>query len=101
MGIDIPKEKIAPFCRKWKIAELAVFGSVLRNDFRPDSDVDILISFASDAHWGLWDLTTMEDELEDLLGRKVDLITKEGLQQSKNWIRKGEILRTAEVVYET
>jgi hypothetical protein len=99
MGIDIPQDKIAAFCRHWMITELAVFGSALRDDFRPNSDVDMLISFAPQARWGLWDLSAMEEDLEQMLSRKVDLITKEGLQQSKNWIRKREILGTAEVVY--
>ena len=62
MNIEIPKEKIADFCRKWKIVELSLFGSVLRDDFRPDSDVDILVTFSPDAEWSLLDHVAMEEE---------------------------------------
>ena len=63
MKIEIPKEKIADFCRKWKIVELSLFGSVLRDDFRPNSDVDLLVTFSPDAEWSLLDHMAMEEEL--------------------------------------
>lgn len=94
--IAIDRDKIAEFCRRWKITELAFFGSVLRDDFRPDSDVDVLVTFAPDAHWSLFDLVEIQDTLSEMLGRKVDLIEKRGL---RNPFRRYEILRTKEVVY--
>ena len=87
------------FCRRWRISELALFGSVLRDDFDPDSDLDILVMFAPEADWSLLDHVRMEQELEGLLGRKIDLLSKRAVAQSHNWIRRQEILNTAEVVY--
>jgi predicted nucleotidyltransferase len=94
--ISIDRDKIADFCRRWKITEFAFFGSVLRDDFRPNSDVDVLVTFAPDAQWSLFDLVEMQDTLSEMLGRKVDLIEKRGL---RNPFRRYEILRTKEVVY--
>jgi predicted nucleotidyltransferase len=99
--IDIPKDKIADFCRRWKITEFSLFGSVLRDDFRPDSDVDVLVGFQPDAHWTLLDLAQMQEELERVLGHKVDLLTRRGVEQSRNALRRQAILSTAEVVYES
>ena len=92
----IPDDRIANFARRWKITELALFGSVLRDDFDADSDVDVLVSFDSAATWSLWDLTTMEDELSSLFGRKVDLVEKEGL---RNPFRRQHILSGRKVIY--
>ena len=72
--IPLDENRIAGFCQRWKIAEFAFFGSVLRDDFRPDSDVDVLVTFRPDSHWSLFDLVQMQEELEEVLGRKVDLI---------------------------
>lgn len=94
--IPIDRAKIADFCYRWKITELALFGSVLRDDFRPDSDVDVLVTFAPDAQWSLFDLVEIQEALSEMLGRKVDLIEKRGL---RNPFRRYEILRTKEVVY--
>jgi predicted nucleotidyltransferase len=99
INIALDKEKIAEFCEKWKITEFALFGSVLRDDFRPDSDVDVLVTFAPDTHWSLFDLVEMEDELEAIFGREVDLVGRRGIERSSNWIRRGEILSTAEPYY--
>jgi predicted nucleotidyltransferase len=99
LHISIPKDKIEEFCEHWKIAELSFFGSVLRDDFRPDSDVDVLIAFAPDAHWSLFDLVKMQDDLSTILGRTVDLVSKRAVERSHNWIRKQEILESAEVYY--
>ena len=97
--VAIPYEAIAAFCRRWQITEFSLFGSVLRDDFRPDSDIDVLVSFAPEARWSLFDLAAMEEELEALLGRRVDLLTREGVEQSHNWIRRKEILRTVVPFY--
>jgi predicted nucleotidyltransferase len=91
-----PVDQIAAFCQKWKITELAVFGSVLRDDFRPESDVDFLVSFADDAHWSLYDWVEMQDELKGMLGREVDLVEKKGLH---NPFRRHAILTTKQVIY--
>ena len=98
-NLDIPEKQIADFCRRWHISEFALFGSVLRDDFDPDSDLDILVTFAPGADWSLLDHLRMEQELADLLGRKVDLLSKRAVEQSHNWIRRREILNAAEVVY--
>ena len=99
MKLSLPNEQIAEFCRKWNVSEFALFGSVLRDDFRPDSDVDVLVTWQPDAHISLFDYAPMKDELEAIFGRNVDLVSKEGIQQSRNWIRKKEILGSARVVY--
>jgi len=99
--IPIDRGRIAEFCRRWSITELSLFGSVLRDDFRPDSDVDVLVNFHPDAHWTLLDLAEMGEELEGILDRKVDLLTRRGVQQSRNPLRRQAILSTAEVVYES
>ncbi len=99
MKITPPKEKIIEFCRRWKITEFAVFGSVLRDDFGPASDVDVLVTFASDARWSLLDHVEMQDELTALFGRKVDLVNRRGIERSRNPIRRREILDSAEIIY--
>jgi predicted nucleotidyltransferase len=97
--IAIPKDRTAEFCKRWLIKELSVFGSVLRDDFKPDSDVDVLATFAPKADWSLFDHAKMQDELSKILGRAVHLLTKRSVERSKNWIRKQAILDGAEVVY--
>jgi predicted nucleotidyltransferase len=99
MKLSLPYEQIAEFCRKWNVTEFALFGSVLRDDFRPDSDVDVLVTWADDARISLFDYGPMKDELEAMFGRRVDLVSKEGIQESRNWIRKKEILGSARVIY--
>jgi predicted nucleotidyltransferase len=94
--ITLPREKIEAFCQKWKISELSLFGSVLSEEFRSDSDIDVLVSFASDAHWGLFEFVDMTDELEAIFGRKVDLVEKEAL---RNPFRRKRILSNKEIVY--
>lgn len=97
--MEIPRDKIAEFCRRWKINELSLFGSVLREDFQPDSDVDVLVSFAPDVTWSLWDLVTMQEELTQILGREVDLVERRAVERSKNYIRRRHILSSAERIY--
>ena len=98
-NIDIPKKQIAEFCRRWNIVEFALFGSVLRDDFDLDSDLDILVTFAPEADWSLLDHLRMERELSDILGQKIELLSKRAVEQSHNVIRRREILNTAEVIY--
>jgi hypothetical protein len=98
-GLQIPQGAIAEFCRRWKITELAVFGSALRDDFRPASDVDVLVTFAPDAAWSLLDDVQMQDELHEILGRPVDLVSRRAIEHSHNWIRRKAILESAETLY--
>jgi hypothetical protein len=94
--VEVSQDAIASFCQRWKITEFALFGSILRDDFRQHSDVDVLVSFAPDAKWSLWDIIAMKEELETLFGRKVDLVEKVTL---KNPFRRYEILSTKQVIY--
>jgi len=96
--VELSDERIAQFCRKWRIREM-LFGSVLREDFGPISDVDCLVVFAPDADWSLLDVIRAEQELSALIGRPVDLVEKEVVEQSENWIRRRHILRTAKAIY--
>jgi predicted nucleotidyltransferase len=98
-NINIPPKKLDDFCRRWLVKEFALFGSVLRDDYNQDSDLDILVTFAPEADWSLFDHLRMEHELAELLGRKIDLVNKRSVVQNYNWIRRREILNTAEVVY--
>jgi len=98
-NIELPAEKVVEFCRRWRITEFALFGSVLRDDFTPDSDVDVLVTFGPDAEWSLFHHVEMQDELKRLLGRSVDLVSRRGLERSRNYIRRKAILNSAEVVY--
>lgn len=95
LRIRVDRAKIEAFCQKWRIVELAFFGSVLRDDFGPDSDVDVLVTYAEDAHWG-WDIVEAEDELAVILGRRVDLVDRRAIEESENWIRRKAILESAE-----
>ena len=97
--IDIPSDEIAAFCRRWQITELALFGSVLRDDFGPDSDVDVLVSFGESARHTLFDLDDMEHDLKEIFGRKVDLVSRRGVEASPNHLRRNSILKSAQVIY--
>ena len=92
----VSESQLAGFCSNWKVRELALFGSVLRDDYGLASDVDVLVSFDENAPWSLWDLTTMQDELSALIGRTVDLVEREGL---RNPYRRERILSTRKVIY--
>ena len=97
--LRLPREAIEDFCRKWMIIRLEIYGSALREDFRDDSDVDILVTFASDSHWSLMDLVVMEKELSRIIGRKVDLVERVSIERSQNPLRRKEILDTAKQFY--
>ncbi|MBP9020140.1 MAG: nucleotidyltransferase domain-containing protein [Syntrophobacterales bacterium] len=97
--ISMPQDAVAAFCKKWQIAEFALFGSVLRDDFRPDSDVDVLVVFADGVRWDFGHLQEMTKELEVLCGRKVYLVEKRLIEQSENYIRRRHILNNAESIY--
>jgi predicted nucleotidyltransferase len=95
-NIRIPRKKIIEFSHRWQVTEFSLFGSVLRDDFRPDSDVDVLVTFAPDAEISLFDMVQMKIDLENIFHRPVDVIEKDALE---NPFRKREILRTAQVIY--
>ncbi|HET9228238.1 MAG TPA: nucleotidyltransferase family protein [Thermoanaerobaculia bacterium] len=99
LPIQLPEAEIERFCRRWKISELSLFGSVLRDEFRPDSDVDVLVSFGPDARWSLFDVVRMEEELQEILGRKVDLVERVAVERSENYIRRKSILSYLVPVY--
>ena len=98
-AFDIPEQKIDAFCRKWGIRELALFGSVLRDDFGPESDVDVLATFESGVSLSLFDLVDAELELQQILDRPVDLLERSGVERSENWIRRRRILESARTIY--
>ena len=98
-NIPVNQEQIADFCRKYGIRRLSFFGSVLRPDFRPDSDVDVLVEFDPQRKPSLLDLVRMQNELEHILGRPVDLVEYSSIEQSRNYLRRREILNHLEVAY--
>jgi predicted nucleotidyltransferase len=97
--IHLPEAEIQSFCRRWQIVELSLFGSVLREDFRPESDVDVLVTFAPEARRSLFDMVRMQNELEAILGRKVDLVERKAVEESENYIRRKRILSDLVPVY--
>ena len=99
LGFPWPEREIAAFCDKWDVQELAVFGSALREDFAEDSDVDLLVRFGPDAPWTLLDHIRMEEELEGILGRPGDLVTRTALEESHNWILRQEIFGSARTAF--
>lgn len=99
INILLPQNKIAEFCQRWKVSELALFGSVLRQDFGPSSDLDVLVTFAAEAEWSLFDHVRMQAELHQLTHRNIDLLSRRAVEQSHNEPRRREILNTAQVIY--
>ena len=97
--IDLSPEQIARFCTRWQIAEFALFGSVLRDDFRPDSDVDVLIAFEPGTTHTLFDLAAIQAELEAWFGRHVDLSERSAIEHSRNYLRRKAILDSAQIIY--
>lgn len=96
--INLPKKEIIRICKQRKITEFALFGSVLRNDFRPDSDIDVLVTFSPDCGYSLYDLVDIKQEFETVLGHEVDLVEKDSL---RNPFRKQAILSNMEIIYAT
>ena len=97
--IAIDRKKLADFCREWRLSELSLFGSVLRDDFGPESDVDVLVSFEPQAHPTLLDLLKMQEQLETLFCHRVDLLTRRSVETNENYIRRKAILDSAEAIY--
>ncbi|MBE9136695.1 nucleotidyltransferase family protein [Nodosilinea sp. LEGE 07088] len=99
VAIELPNETIADFCQQWQVTELALFGSVLRDDFHPDSDIDVMVQFYPEAHPTFASLDQMQAELKTIFDRDVDLITRQGIETSRNYLRRREILSSALVIY--
>ncbi|NEP88197.1 MAG: DNA polymerase subunit beta [Okeania sp. SIO2C2] len=99
--LQTKESKIHNFCQKWQITELSVFGSILTDKFNQNSDVDILVQFAPEARISLFDLENIESELKIIFGRDVDVVSKKAIQCSRNWIRRQNILGSAQVLYVT
>lgn len=98
--LNTSPHQLGEFCQQWNIVELALFGSVVRDDFRSDSDIDLLVSFAPHTKITFFDLDVMETKLSQLFHRPVDITTKRAIEQSHNWIRRQNILDGAKVIYE-
>jgi uncharacterized protein len=99
LAIALPVSALEEFCQRWQIQELAVFGSVLRDDFSSSSDVDFLYVLMPKVLWSLGDLMKAEEELAKIMGRRVDLVSKKSIQRSHNWLRRKNILSTARIIY--
>ncbi len=101
-NIELPMPEIEQFCQKWNLTELALFGSVLRDDFRPeDSDIDVMVQYHPESVPSFYDLDCMEEELQVLLSRDVDVITRPSIERSRNCLRRREVLSSAKVIYES
>ena len=98
-AIDLPMDRIAEICKRYYVKELELFGSILRDDFQPDSDVDFLVTFQEDAPIGLFEFADFQAELSALLGRDVDVVSRRGLERSANWLRRREILKSVRPIY--
>ena len=97
--VHVPSEQLAAFCERWNVVELALFGSVLRDDFGPDSDVDVLVRFRPGQYPSLFGISEMESDLAEMVGRRVDLVEHGGVEQSPNTIRRRAILQSARTIY--
>ncbi|MFZ1398778.1 MAG: nucleotidyltransferase domain-containing protein [Candidatus Promineifilaceae bacterium] len=99
LQLDVSASEIAAFCQKWRIQEFALSSSAVREDFHPNSDIDILVTFKPEAQWTLFGHVDMQDELKKLFGREVDLVSRKGIERSQNHIRRQEIIDSARVMY--
>lgn len=97
--LNFDQPELREFCDRWKVSRLELFGSALRDEDRPDSDIDLLVSFKAEAEWSLLDHERMRAELSELLGRDVDLVSRKGIEASPNWVRRDAILSSARTVY--
>lgn len=97
--LGITPTQLAGFCQQWQVAELAFFGAILQDDFRASSDVDVLVNDLPTAKRGQFEKIRMKAELEALFHHNVDLVSKAAITQSSNWLRRKNILNSAEVFY--
>lgn len=101
LAASLPMAQIQPFCQRWQIQELYVFGSILRDDFREDSDIDFVYRLSPIASWSFHDLLGAEQDLAVIVGRNVDLVSKKSIDRDRNWLRKQNICNTMQLVYVT
>ena len=99
LNVEASREEVAAFCERWQVTQLAIFGSALREDFGPESDIDLLVSFEDSARHTLFDMVRMEEELESIFGRQIDLVSRRGIEKSQNYLRRKAILESAELLY--
>jgi predicted nucleotidyltransferase len=99
LPIPLDHARLAEFCRRWQVAEFSLFGSAVSGRFRADSDVDVLVTFAPGARPTLFTLVSMQEELEGLFGRRVDLAERDSVERSHNDVRRRAILDTRRVLY--
>ena len=97
--VSVPMDRLAEYCRDNGIARLDLFGSALRADFGPESDIDLLVEFQPGRTPGLFDFVRIEQEFSEIFGRKVDLLSRSGIERSRNYIRRAEILGSAETIH--
>ena len=97
--VHLPNEEIAAFCERWNVVEIALFGSVLRDDCGLDSDVDMLVRFRPGQYPSLFGLSEMESDLAEMVGRRVDLVERGGVERNPNTIRRRAILNSARTIY--
>ena len=98
-NVRLPHEQVAAFCERWGVMEFAVFGSALRKDFGPHSDLDVLVRFHPGRHPSLFGLFRMESELSEYVGCPVDVVEREAIERSPNYLRRNAILRSARTIY--
>ncbi len=99
LPIKFSTKSIREFCQRWKVQEFYLFGSVLRDDFNDQSDIDVMVKFFPNPGWG-WEVVRMDDELSEIFGRQVDVAYKDVIEQDDNWLRQKNILSTARLIYE-
>lgn len=99
--IHLSEQQIAAFCSQWGVRDFALFGSVLREEFGPGNDIEVLVRFAPNSSHSLFDLVRMENELSRMVGRKVDLVEREAIEESRNYLRRRAILESARTIYAT
>ena len=100
-GLNIPEEKLSALCQKYLVKELSIFGSILRDDFKSESDIDLLITFNEKANYSLFDIVRIQEEFAKLFGRPVDIVSRRAVERSRNFYRKKAILDTAKIIYAT
>ena len=100
-SVEVASDQLTQFCQRWKVSELAVFGSALHKNYPLESDLDLLISFEEDAHWGLFDLVTMESELGVIFNKEIDLVEKKAVTNSENYLRRKGILDNIQIIFES
>lgn len=98
-NVNISAQDIEHFCKKWNVREFYLFGSSVQGEFHPESDVDVMVSFAPQANYSLLDLVDMEEELKELFGRRVDIVEKQAIEKSENYIRRNSILNSCKILY--